>query len=152
MEINGDEKASVVTKNVTITFSDSSKIISQISAPLRKDYLSENSYSDFTEGITLILYDNNQLPATTLKANYGRILQKTGMLSVKGNVELTSKNGGRLLTEELIWDNKSKMIKTGKPIQIIDNKRMLTGQGLIADEKFENYQILLPTGVITIAE
>jgi hypothetical protein len=67
-------------------------------------------------------------------------------------VELTSKNGGRLLTEELIWDNKSKMIKTGKPIQIIDNKRMLTGQGLIADEKFENYQILLPTGVITIAE
>jgi LPS export ABC transporter protein LptC len=152
MEINGDEKASVVTKNVTITFSDSSKIISQISAPIRKDYLSENSFSDFTEGITLILYDNTQLPATTLKANYGRIWQKTGMLTVKGNVELTSKNGGRLLTEELIWDNKSKMIKTGKPIQIIDNKRMLTGQGLIADEKFENYQILLPTGVITIAE
>jgi LPS export ABC transporter protein LptC len=141
-----------ITRDVILLYSDSARLISRLQAPLRNDFLGRNPRSEFPEGVTISFFDTNQKPHTQLRADYGVIWQQSGILNVYGHVELKSKNGSVLKTEELTWDNKLKKIYTSRPIQILDEGRMLTGQGLVAHENFEEYIILIPTGTFNIKE
>ncbi len=141
-----------ITRDIILLYSDSARLLSRLQAPLRNDFLGKNPRSEFPEGIFISFFDANQKPHTQLHADYGVIWQQTGTLNVYGHVELKSKDGSVLKTEELTWDNKLKKIYTSRPIEIWDEGRMLTGQGLVADENFEEYIILIPTGIFNIKE
>lgn len=141
-----------VTRNINLLYSDSARLISRLEAPLRNDFLGKHPRSEFPEGISISFFDTEQRPHTQLRADFGVIWQHSGTLNVYGHVELKSKNGSILKTEELIWDNKLKKIYTSRPIEILDEGRMLTGQGLVANEDFEEYIILIPTGTFSIKE
>lgn len=141
-----------VTRDIILLYSDSARLVSRLQAPLRNDFLGKHPRSEFPEGITISFFDTDQKPHTQLGADFGVIWQHSGTLNVYGHVELKSKNGSVLKTEELTWDNKLKKIYTSRPIEILDEGRMLTGQGLVADEGFEEYIILIPTGTFNIKE
>ncbi|MCX7743434.1 MAG: LPS export ABC transporter periplasmic protein LptC [Flavobacteriales bacterium] len=141
-----------ITKDVILLYSDSARLVSRIQAPLRNDYLGNHPRSEFPEGITISFFDSNQKPQIQLRADFGIIWQHSGTLNFYGHVELKNKNGSVLKTEELTWDNKLKKIYTQRPIEILDEGRMLTGQGLVAHENFEEYIILIPTGTFSIKE
>lgn len=141
-----------ITKDVILLYSDSARLISRLQAPLRNDFIGKNPRSEFPEGISISFFDKNQKPHTQLKADFGIIWQQSGTLNFYGHVELKSQNGSILKTEELTWDNKLKKIYTHRPIEILDEGRLLTGQGLVANENFEEYIILIPTGTFSIKE
>lgn len=141
-----------VTRNIYLLYSDSARLISQLQAPLRNDFLGKHPRSEFPEGIAISFFDTDQKPHTQLRADFGVIWQHSGTLNVYGHVELKSKNGSILKTEELTWDNKLKKIYTSRPIEILNEEQMLTGQGLVANEDFEEYIILIPTGTFNIKE
>lgn len=141
-----------VTRNINLLYSDSARLISRLQAPLRNDFLGKHPRSEFPEGISICFFDTEQRLHTQLRADFGVIWQHSGTLNVYGHVELKSKNGSILKTEELTWDNKLKKIYTSRPIEILDEGRMLTGQGLVANEDFEEYIILIPTGTLSIKE
>ncbi|MCZ2443057.1 MAG: LPS export ABC transporter periplasmic protein LptC [Flavobacteriales bacterium] len=147
-----DEIPTAVTRDVVLTYSDSARLTSQLTAPLRKDFIGEDIRSEFPEGIRLAFYNPDQTIQTKLTAKKGTIWQKSGVFYFQEQVELINEHGSKLFTEELIWDNKQKKIYTTRPIKIIDKNRMLTGDGMIADENFDSYVILIPTGSFHIDE
>ncbi|MBE2245880.1 MAG: LPS export ABC transporter periplasmic protein LptC [Candidatus Competibacteraceae bacterium] len=153
VRINETEELPVaITRDVVLTYSDSARTVSQLSAPLRNDYISDDSRSEFPEGIHLVFYNADQSINTRLSANTGVIWQKSGVFYFSQQVELINEKGSQLFTDELTWDNKQKKIYTTRPIRIIDKNRILTGDGLIADDNFQTYVILIPTGTFHIEE
>ena len=62
-------------------------------------------------------------------------------MTAKDNVVLTSENGKRLETEELIWDEKKNKIYTDRKVKITTGKEVIEGEGFSSNPDFTEYTI-----------
>ena len=55
-------------------------------------------------------------------------------------------------SEELIWDEKKKIIYSEQFVRITTDESIIMGKGFEADQSFETWEIFNPTGTIEIDE
>jgi LPS export ABC transporter protein LptC len=89
---------------------------------------------------------------STLQADYAIVYQKTNTMEAHNNVIATNAQGQQLYTEELIWDKEKKLIYTEKDVKVVTDGKVLFGDGLTADESFDNWEITNPHGGFDIDE
>ncbi len=146
----GEKIPVAITKDFISLYSDSGKVILQIEAPLRMDYMAEEFYSELPEGIHIVFFDGNNRQLAELTAEYA-LIKGSGML-MKGHVKMVSDQNGTLETESLVWNSEKKEITTIDAIEIRQKNKILFGLGIWAKQDFSEYRITVPTGTIPVAD
>lgn len=139
-------------KGITMIYTDSAELKMVMKAGKMLTY-EKNVKEPFTvlpDGVLVTFYNENEKPETTLKANYGIHYPARKRMEVKYNVEVVNKNGEKLNTEHLIWDEEQKKILSDAFVKITTGKEIIMGKGLESNQDFTQYQIKEVTGTIQV--
>ena len=141
-------------KGVDMIYSDSGKATARLTAPLLLHYTIgvKEPYEELPKGIYVEFYDASNKVKSILKANYAIRNEQTKKMEAKYKVEVISENGDKLNTEHLIWDEEKRKIISDEFVKITTQKEIITGEGLIAEQDFSEWEILKVKGVIKVDE
>ena len=95
----------------------------------------------FSNGIKVIFYNDTAAVQSILEAENAKIDEQKKIMTASNNVILTSYDGKRLATEQLIWDEKGNKIYTDKKVVITTGKEVVEGQGFVSNPDFTEYSI-----------
>jgi len=95
----------------------------------------------FSNGLEVIFYSDSGKVKSILKAVNAEIDEINNIMTASNNVILTSLEGKKLETEELIWDEKKNKVYTDKKIIITTGKELIEGEGFESNPDFSEYSI-----------
>ena len=95
----------------------------------------------FSNGIEVIFYNDSSSIKSILKASNAEMDEINKIMTASKNVILTSSDGKKLETEELIWDEKINKIYTDKKVIISTEKEVIEGDGFESNPDFSEYSI-----------
>ena len=107
-------------------------------------------YTLLPKGLFVTFFDDQEKVSATLKANYGIRYDIKKQMEAKYAVELINKDGTKLETEKLIWDEVTKRIYTDAFVKITNRKEIIMGTGMESNQDFTKYEIKHVTGQIQI--
>lgn len=104
-------------KNVNLFYTDSGKVVTNLMAPELLDYSNfEFSYQEFPKGVEVHFFDESG--KSIIKSDYAIRFDKTGLVDLRKNVELTTADGNVLKAQQLYWDQQHKWVFTDQPYRI----------------------------------
>lgn len=137
---------------ITMIYTDSARLKMVMKAGKMLTY-EKNVKEPFTilpNGLTMKFYNKTEKLEATLKANYGIHYPARKRMEVKYNVEVLNKNGEKLNTEHLIWDEVTKKIHSNAFVKITTGKEIIMGKGFESNEDLTQYKIKEVTGTIQL--
>ncbi|MFZ6050822.1 LPS export ABC transporter periplasmic protein LptC [Halocola ammonii] len=139
--------------NATYDYTEDGQLKNRLIASRLDRYGGEDRRIVVSEGFQVFIYDSLGNFAAELTAVDGVFEPNKRMMVARNNVELINKDGDQLNTEVLTWDQDSAMIYTDQLVKITNEDGVIYGEdGLIADEKFENYELIGMSGDIYVDE
>jgi LPS export ABC transporter protein LptC len=141
-------------KGITMIYTDSARLKMVLKAPKMQTYDNDvpEPFTVLSEGVMIDFFDKDQKPQTTLRANYGVHYPGQKRMEVKYNVVVVNKDGEKLNTEHLIWDENQKKILSSAFVKITTAKEIIMGKGLESNQDFTQYQIKEVTGTIQLSD
>jgi LPS export ABC transporter protein LptC len=133
-----------VATDVEILYSDSSYVRVKIKAPkMIRHVENKENIEEFPEGVNVTFYNEAGRAQSWLEANYAIRRENEGNVYVKDDVLVYNKQDDKMKTLELIWDEKEKILKTDKPVLIMQPSLgdTLFGFGVVANEDFSRFEI-----------
>lgn len=118
-----------------------------LKAPRMEQYkASDSSYSVWhskrdTVRVRAFLFDQDGDSSATLTADSLVFQDEKGRLNAYGNVVVVSQSNKRLRSEHLVWKQADRTIRTRRFVRIVTPKEVVRGNGLVAQEDLETYQI-----------
>ena len=143
---------SQVGDSVTMLYTDSAKIKIMLKAN-RMLMFQKNVSEPITvlpKGVFVTFFDEDEKVSATLKANYGVRYDVSKRMEVKYAVEVVNRNGEKLETEKLVWNEISKKIYTDAFVKITTARQIIMGQGMESNQDFTQYQLKKVTGTIQL--
>lgn len=139
-------------KDITMLYSDSTVLKIKLQAPQMQifDKNVKEKMTVLPKGVFVIFYNEDGKQESTLKADYGVRYENSKRMEVKYNVEVVSAKGEKLNTEQLIWDEQTKKIRSDKFVKITRATEIIMGNGLIANQDLTQYEIKEITGTIRV--
>jgi LPS export ABC transporter protein LptC len=144
--------ASQIGDSVTMLYTDSARLKIMLKAN-RMLMFNKNVSEPFTvlpKGVFVTFFDDEEKISATLKANYGVRYDLTRRMEARYAVEVVNKEGTKLETEKLIWDEGKKKIYTDAAVKITTSKEIITGKGMESNQDFTKYELKKVTGTIQI--
>lgn len=138
--------------NVELIYSDSAKVKIKLTAPISERYLGEKPYLEFKKGVEVIFYDSLMKQESKMSAEYAIQKETENIVEGRTNVEIINKKGEKLNTEQLFWNQDTRLIYTDKFVKITTADEIIMGNGLEADQNFTKYKIKSVSGTITIKD
>tara|TARA_R110002049_G_scaffold95397_1_gene234261 strand:+ start:8350 stop:8904 length:555 start_codon:yes stop_codon:yes gene_type:complete len=141
-----------VAENINLKYTDSGRVTANLISPKMLDYSNRDfPYYEFTEGITLYLFDENNEKSTVI-SDYAISYDKTKLIDLQGNVKIATKTNDTLFAEQLYYNQKKEWLYTNKPVTFRQGLDVINGNGFDSDSKFTNAEVLEVTGLITLEE
>jgi LPS export ABC transporter protein LptC len=148
-----DDKLPLLTeKDVDINISDSAKRKIHLTAPQMEEFGGISPYEEMLKGVRLEFFDEDEKMNGYLTANYAINHKREQVMEARNNVVVVNTKGEKLNTEHLTWDARKRRIHTDDFVKITTKDQVITGKGLDADERFENYEIKNITGTIMLKD
>lgn len=145
-----DKNLQDVEDNASIFYTDSAKIKFHLTTPRIENYEGTDPYVLFPKGITIDFYDDSGNINGHLEADYAIRHLNTKLMEGDNNVRIVNRNGDKLNTEQLFWDENKHKIYTNKFVTIKTAREILYGNGLISNEDFTQYKITDLRGTIQV--
>ena len=140
-------------KEVEILYSDSAKVRVRITGPTLIYHLDKNApRQEFPDGIFVEFFDNLGNTTSELSARYGLRMQQRDEVIVRDSVVWESVEGEKLETEELIWDERKKLIYTNKFVVVTTPDEIIYGHGFEANQDFSYSKINAIEGRLKVEE
>ena len=145
-------RPSQVGDSVTLLYSDSTqlKVVLKANRMLIFNKNVTEPYTLLPKGLFVTFFDDQEKVSATLKANYGIIYDIKKQMEAKYAVELINKDGTKLETEKLIWNEVTQRIYTDAFVKITNRKEIIMGTGMESNQDFTKYEIKHVTGQIQI--
>ena len=143
---------SEVGDSVTMLYTDSAHLKIMLKAN-RMLVFNKNVKEPITilpKGVFMTFFDENEKISTTLRANYGISYDVSKRMEVHYEVVVVNKNGEKLETEKLIWDEKNKRIYTDAFVKITTDTKVIRGTGMESNQDFTKYEIKHITGTLQV--
>lgn len=142
-----------VFHNVEMKYSEQGRIIFVIIGNDVESYLNQDKLV-FENGMKVNFFERDLSVKTSLTADYGINVESKKIVEVRGNVILTNHQSGETLyTQHLRWEQNKKMIFSDTPVKIVTPDQTIYGAGgMEADETFDHWTILQPSGNFKIDE
>ncbi|MDR0510861.1 MAG: LPS export ABC transporter periplasmic protein LptC, partial [Rikenellaceae bacterium] len=139
--------------SLTIVQSENGRRQHNFSAPLYEHYaLAREPYMEFRQGVTVRSFDDSTDVATsTLVADYAIFFEKQQLWEAKGNVVAINKEGQKLETQQLFWNQKTKKVYSNVDTRVTQpNGERITGVGFESDETMTDWVFRRPKGQVII--
>lgn len=91
--------------------------------------------------VRLYLYDSDGDSSATLTADSLVFQDRKGLLDAYQDVVVVTESDKRLQTEHLTWRQEDRKIRTRRFVRIRTPTEVVQGNGLVADEDLETYQL-----------
>ena len=136
-----------VSWDARFTMSEEGRPRAVIHAPRMEQYrTSDSTYSVWrsmrdTARVRLYLYDSEGDSSATLTADSVVFEDRKGLLNAYRNVVVITESNKRLQTEHLVWRQADRKIRTRRFVRIRTPTEVVQGNGLVADEDLETYQL-----------
>lgn len=143
---------SQVGDSVTMLYTDSAMLKIMLKAN-RMLVFNKNVKEPLTilpKGVFVTFFDQEENVSATLKANYGLRYDLSKRMEAKYAVEVVNRNGEKLETEKLIWDENTKRIYTDAFVKITTGSEIIMGKGMESNQDFTKYEIKQVTGQIQL--
>ena len=143
---------SQVGDSITMLYTDSAQLKIMLKAN-RMLLFNKNVSEPFTvvpKGVFVTFFDEDEKVSATLKANYGVRYDLTKRMEAKYAVEVVNKDGVKLETEKLIWDERTQKIYTDAFVKITTDKEIIMGKGMVSNQDFTKYELKQVTGIIQL--
>ena len=95
----------------------------------------------FSDHLIVTFYNDSSNIQSILKAENASIDEEKKIMIASNSVILES-DEKKLETEELVWDEVSNKIYTGKKVKITTGKEVIFGEGFISNPDFTEYSII----------
>jgi len=141
-------------RNISVTYTDSSHIVFILKAPvLHRIYNKFSVTEEFPEGIDVTFYNKSEAPQSWLTADYAKRDQAQRTVTIEKNVVLRNNVGERLDGPELIWDEKTKEIRTDRFVKITrPDGTLVYSYGFKSNETFTRYELNASSGRLAVEE
>ena len=127
---------------INLKYTDSSRLIANLISPKMLDYSNRSfGFSEFPQGIELILYDQDGNPSKVF-ADYAISYNDTGLIDLRENVIIATYNQDSLFTSQLYYDQKNEWVFTNQHWRFIGESKDLYGKGFDSNKEFEERQML----------
>ncbi len=143
------------TYGITYVYSDSGRITARLMARHdveRHDGGKNETYHHLDKGFILLSYGPDGTLESTIRAQEGRLFQKTGYAEAIGKVVLRSSKGDSMETERLHWYRTQNKIETGEPVKITTAEEIIFGEGFESNTNFTRYKIFKIRGTLQVKE
>lgn len=138
--------------NVIITLTDHGVTRSIIRSGHLEKY-DDRQFILLDENVDADFFDEKENHTTNLKSLLAEVEEGNDFMRAMENVVVVSDSGVVLYTDTLVWDSKEELIYTeDNVILTTEEGDTLFGIGFESDIGLENWRILQPSGVTTIAE
>ncbi len=138
-------------EKVTIEYTDSGKLRARVFSPIVKAVKqSKSPYMLMDKGLKIDFYDKNGVLESYMTSEYGISYATEKKIIVRRNVEILNLKGETLNTEELIWDQKTGIIRTDKFVKITGENQITTGTGMVSNQSFSDWEIINYSGTINL--
>lgn len=134
-----------VSRDVTLTYSDSGRVKRILQAPLIHNYTKDTLYTLFPEGLHATFFNKKGEKVTELTCGYGLTADNNKELIFRQNVNISNNKNETLLSEEIYLKND--YIYSDSTVYIITPSITLRGTSLKAPKDFSSYQLNNPVGV-----
>lgn len=131
-----------ITRDVEILYSDSAQIKVRVTGPkMLYHYERSNVRQEFTEGVKVDFFDEEQNITSVLTAKYGVRLETQNKVVVRDSVVWKSVEGDMLETSEMTWEERHKKVQTNKFVVVTRPDEIIYGHGFEADQNFKNIRM-----------
>ena len=113
--------------------------------------ISEDKKTVFFQDFRMKLEPKNR-PFIKLKGKRGNYFRGSGKINLKGNLEGNSENGYRIITEQMMVNEKSGQLNTDKLVKIFGSFFSIEGKGLLVDLEQEKLKVLSDVTTIVTEE
>ncbi len=138
-------------EKVTIEYTDSGYLRARVFSPVLVAVKQSGSqFIEMNKGLKVDFYDPDGSIASYMTAEYGISYPDKKEIIVRRNVEILNVKGEVLNTEELRWDQKTGKIITDRFVKITTKDQIITGQGLISDQSFTDWEILEVSATLNV--
>lgn len=121
---------------------DTVRLLANLLSPKMLDYSNRNfAFSEFPEGIELIVYDENN-NQTKITSNYAIVYNETDIIDLRGDVKIATQEKDTLFTEQLYYNQKLEWAFTNERWLFKRAVGPLYGIGFDSDKEFKNFQML----------
>ncbi|MFY0600817.1 MAG: LPS export ABC transporter periplasmic protein LptC [Cyclobacteriaceae bacterium] len=141
----------ITMDSVYTKLSDSGQLVMILKAQKQLDF--ENDDREWPKGMYLEYLDDFGEVESTFEADYVYYTAEEDVYRGEGNVVVQNiESGDELTTEELYWSPAEEKFYTDRFVTIVSDDEVHTGEGLEADEDFESYKIMNPSGTLKVEE
>lgn len=143
---------SQIGDSVTMLYSDSTRLKVMLKAN-RMLLFDKNVSEPFTvlpKGFYVTFFDEEEKVSATLKGDYGVRYDISKRMEAKYAVEVVNKDGVKLETEKLIWNEMTKKIYTDAFVTITTENEIIQGYGMESNQDFTKYTLKKLTGTIQL--
>ncbi len=148
-----DTLAAVSTYNMIYDRSDSGNVRVRLVSKLMKRFGGTDPYSEFPDGFEIIFFDKSGEKVSFIKANYGITYDKRKFMVARDNVVIKNfETHEELYTENLMWDQRKKLIKSNTFVKMVKPDKIIFGDSMWANEAFTEREIYNIKGEFDINE
>jgi LPS export ABC transporter protein LptC len=157
---NDKEEIEAVTKtytgpletieNLETIYSDSGRVKVKVTAPELQKYVTPKPITELKKGINIDFYNEKFEIVSKLTAKYAIHYERERKWVAKRDVVVINKKNEKLTTEKLEWNEETGKLYSDVDVIIQTPEETLMGKGFEADQNFNSYRILHPTGTFTV--
>ena len=138
-------------QDVTVIYSKEGKINMRIFAhDFVRNESAKRPYIDMNNHLKVEFFNDSGVVQDVLTADSSRYYEAQGDMIIWDSVQIITKKGEQLNTEELIWNAGIQKFFTEKPVRITTATEILYGNGMEANSDFTWYQITHPKGTVQV--
>ena len=143
---NFEGKPTETMENFKMTYSEGGHYKMEVSAPIVQRYSLRNPVvSEFRQGINVVTYDQAGKRVASITSKYAIYHEDQQLWEARGNVVGKNDKGETLYTEKLFWNQNTGRISSNVFVKVVKaDGSESTGEGIDADQKFQNYNIKKP--------
>lgn len=136
--------------NIEVIYSEGASIKMVLTAPRMDRYEGEKNFMEMPEGVQVLFYDSLMNVSSSMTANYAISHEDDERVEARNDVVVINEMNEKLNTELLVWDQKNSLIFSDTFVKITTEDEVLYGEGLEADERFNQWTIKRPRGTFTV--
>ena len=138
-------------KDVTVIYSKEGHINMRIFAhDFVRNENAKRPYIDMNTRLKVEFYNDSGVVQDVLTADSSRYYEAQGDMIIWDSVQIITKKGEQLNTQELIWNASAQKFFTEKPVRITSPTEVIYGNGMEANSDFSWYQITNPRGTVQV--
>jgi len=140
-------------KHIEFERTDSGYLQIILKSPLMYKFEGEDPYLEFPDGFEVTFYNDSGNQVSFLRANYGISYEKRKILRARNDVVVINfEKEEELRTENLVWDQKKKIIYSNTFVKITSPDKVIFGDSMWANESFSKREIIKFKADIEIEE